>query len=138
MSWDQYIDYLIEKTTDSSGTVHCNRMCIIGLSDGNPWNTTLHPKVLLPTANERMRISQAYQSENMQSFQSGGIYIEKTRFQYINYSIGRLLGKAKKKCIVMFPSKSAILIARTTKNGDPGLVADELVALAKYLDSLGY
>lgn len=38
MSWDSYVDNLIAQSKDASGTVHCDKACIIG-TDGAPWTT---------------------------------------------------------------------------------------------------
>lgn len=46
MSWDGYIDNLIAQTKDSSGTVHADKACIIGLDGGASWTTASHGSAL--------------------------------------------------------------------------------------------
>lgn len=57
MSWDSYIDNLLEQTKDAGGNRHCDRACIIGLDGGASWTTAGHASALKVTACGSISIS---------------------------------------------------------------------------------
>lgn len=45
MSWDSYLDNIVQQSKDGSGTCHVDRACIIGKDGGAPWTTAAHGSV---------------------------------------------------------------------------------------------
>lgn len=44
--WDAYIDSIVSKGQDETGTSHCDKACIIGLN-GSKWTSDGHKNVSL-------------------------------------------------------------------------------------------
>lgn len=46
MSWDPYLDNLVERSKDPNGGYHIQKACIIGLNGGAAWTSPGHPQAL--------------------------------------------------------------------------------------------
>ena len=82
MSWDSYIDNLIAQTKDSSGNIHCDRACIIGM-DGSQWTTASHANALKLQGHEGVNIGKCFKNKDFTSFIASGVYAESIRYTLI-------------------------------------------------------
>lgn len=69
MSWDGYIDNLIGHSKDSSGNLHVDKACIIGLDGGAPWTTASNANNLCLQGTEGSNISNIIKTRDYTSFQ---------------------------------------------------------------------
>lgn len=138
MSWDSYIDNLVAQTKDSSGAVHCDKACIIG-KDGSRWTTSGHPNHFNITDEEAKTIGQAMTSKLFTGFQSGGIYAEGLKYQYLREEDGKMvLGKKKDNgAVTIQASKTAVVIGHTIEGSQQGNTNKGVGVIAEYLESLG-
>lgn len=42
MSWDSYLDNLVQQSKDAGGNLHADKACIIGIDGGGKWTTDGH------------------------------------------------------------------------------------------------
>jgi len=138
MSWDSYIDNLLAQTKDNSGTAHCDKACIIG-KDGSRWTTSGHPNHFNITDEEAKTIGQAMSSKSWTGFQSGGIYGEGLKYQYLRVEDEKVvLGKKKDNgAVTIHASKTAVVIGHTMEGSQQGNTNKGVAVIADYLESLG-
>ncbi|MGW6424104.1 profilin [Nocardia sp. NPDC055053] len=137
-AWDSYIDNLIAQTTDSNGTAHCDRACIVGL-DGSPWTSAAHPNALKLHGNEAATIGRAFKSKDFSALQASGIVAEGLKYQFLREEDGVLvLGKKKDSgAITCQASKTAIVFGHTKEGAAQGYTNKGVAVIAEYLESLG-
>ena len=138
MSWDDYIDNLIEQSRDSSGKAHIDKACIIGLERGNLWTThKTDPRMLELLPNEGEVIANCFKKKDFTGFSTE---IRVAGFCYIFLrEIDNKMVLAKRSCdggITMQASKAAVIIAHTCENGQQGNTNKAVAKIANYLESV--
>ena len=94
MSWDSYIDNLIGHSKDSSGALHCDQACIIGL-DASQWTSAGHASALKISPEECSNIASCMKSGDFTLFQSSGISVTGVKYQFLRGEDKLALGKKK-------------------------------------------
>lgn len=137
MSWDSYIDNLITNTKDGSGSINCEKACIITLV-GNKLTTDGHASALKLSSSEVENIARSFKSKDFTSFMSGGINAEGTRFQFLRDEDGKIV-HAKKKgsgTLIMAASKTTVVIGKGAEGMDAGKLLEGVSMIREYLESL--
>jgi len=132
MSWDGYIDNLIQR-----GQGNIDKAIIIGLNGGGKWTSKQEIKL---TADECTKIAQAFNSKDFSSFQANGVMIEGQKYQYLSEQDKKTIYIKKKDqgSITMQSTKQAIVIGHTPEGKAQGAAAVHVSAIAEYLESLNY
>jgi len=132
MSWDPYIDNLIEHTSGA-----CDQACIIGV-DGSKWTTDSHQNALIITPTEAAAVGKALNTTDYSTFQASGIMIQGVKYQFLRGDDTMVLGKKKDKgAITMQKSKTAIVIGHTKEGASQGNTNKGVGTIAEYLEGLG-
>jgi profilin len=139
MSWDSYIDNLIAQTKDASGNFHCDKACIIGLDGGAPWTSAGHANAFKLSGNEAPNIARCFKNKDFSSFQSGGIFAESIKYQFLREEDGKtVFGKKKEHgAITIQASKTALVVGHCPEGGQQGNLNKGVAVIAEYLESLG-
>jgi len=131
-SWDAYIDILISHTKG-----HCDQAAIIGI-DGSVWTSNSHPKILIVSASEAVKIGNVFKSGDFTEFQVNGIRVGGEKYRFIRGYDNIALGKLKDLgSISLQSSKSAVVIGHTKEGGSQGYTNRGVAVIADYLESLG-
>ena len=137
MSWDSYIDNLIGHSKDSSGALHCDQACIIGL-DASQWTSAGHASALKISPEECSNIASCMKSGDFTLFQSSGISVTGVKYQFLRGEDKLALGKKKDHgAITLQASKTAVVIGHTKEGGQQGNTNKAVGIIAEYLESLG-
>ncbi|OWF38798.1 profilin-like [Mizuhopecten yessoensis] len=138
MSWDSYIDNLRAYSKDNGGGINADRACIIGLEGGAKWTTDGHPNAFKLEQQECADIASAFKSRDFLAFQSNGIYVEGTKYQFLREEDGKTV-MAKKKdqgSMTLQASKTAVVIGHCPEGGQQGNLNKAVMAIAEYLESM--
>lgn len=133
MSWDSYIDYLLD---------HCKgnaeRVGIIGL-DGSKWTTDGHVSALKIQGSEAANIASCFKSKDFSQFMANGIVAEGVKYQFLREEDGQLvLGKKKDYgAITLQASKTAIVICHSVVGTTQEYVNKGVSVIVEYLESVG-
>ena len=138
MSWDSYIDHLIEQSKDQSGTAHVDRACIIGIDGGAPWTTTSHSNALKLQGQEGANIARCFKSKDFTSFMASGVRVEWTFYMFLREMDGKIVLAKMGGCgaITAQASKTAVVIAHCPEGGQHGMTNKAVAKIAEYLESL--
>jgi hypothetical protein len=135
MSWDGYIDMLVE---DCKGS--CDTAAIIGL-DGSKWTTDGHAASLKITPAEASTIGVSMKNQDWSTFQANGIHIAGVEYQFLHGDTDDktlVLGKKKDQgAIVMQASETAIVIGHVIEGHVQSNGNDAVRIIVEYLESLG-
>ena len=82
MSWNLYIDNLIEQSKDDSGTYHADRAFIFSLDGGAFWTTPTQPNIMQPSEQETANIARCFKTKDFNPLQSSGVIIENIKYQF--------------------------------------------------------
>jgi len=137
MSWDSYIDNLIQHSADANGTKHADRACIIGIDGGAAWTTATNPSGLQLNPQEAANIARAFKSKDFSTFMANGIHAEGKKYQFLRVQDDKLV-LAKKKgegALTLQCSKTAIVLAHTGEGQQQGNVNKAVGTIADYLES---
>ena len=137
MSWDSYIDNLVDHAKDSTGTYHCDKACIIGLNGGAPWTSATHANALQLQGSEGADIATCFKSGDFQPMKAGGIHVEGVKYFFDREEESKVaMGKMIDGKITLQKSKTAIVIARTPKGQQQGNTNKAVAIIAEYLESM--
>ena len=138
MSWDSYIDNLIEQSKDQSGTAHVDRACIIGIDRGTPWTTTSHSNALKLQGEEGVNITRCFKSKVFTTFMKHGVNVEGRHYVLFWEKDGKTVwAKAKGHgAVIARASKTAVIIAHCPDGGEHGMTNKAVATIAEYLESL--
>lgn len=139
MSWDGYVDNIIQRTKTQAGDFNSDKACLIGLN-GAKWTSDTHANAFKVTQEEAMRISQAFSKKDFTVLQAQGIVLEGNKYQFLRVEEDKLvLGKMKDVgSVTLQASKQAIIIAHTPEGKQQGSTNVAVGAIADYLESIGY
>lgn len=137
LSWDAYIDGLIDRTRDGSGISYIDKACIIGIDGGIKWTTDSHSNGLQLSQNEARNIAKCFESKNFSQFFESGVVAEGFKYVFfkreedeIMYAVNRGHGR-----LTLQSSKTVIVIAHTPETFTS--IANTAVHdLAKHFESL--
>ena len=137
MSWDSYIDNLIAQTKDSSGNIHCDRACIIGM-DGSLWTTDSHANALKLQGYEGVNIAKSFKNKDFTSFIASGVYVENKRYTFLRELDGKTVFAKKKEygSVSLQASKTAVVIGHCPEGSQQGNLNKGVAVIAEYLESL--
>lgn len=138
MSWDSYIDNLISQSKDTAGSVHVDKVCIIGLDDGEPWTSMSHPSAFKLGGNERTNIAKCFKSKDFTPFTQEGVTAEGVYYVFLREIDGNTVF-ARNKCqgsITLQSLKSAIVIAHTPEGSQQGNCNKAVGVIAEHLESM--
>ena len=131
MSWDSYIDNLIEHTGGNGDAA-----AIIGL-DGSIWTSQAHAKALKITQEEASKIATAMKKKEFSVFQAGGIRVADVKYQFLRGDENIVLGKKKGEgAITLQSTKTAVVIGHTAEGQQQGNVNKGVSTVAEYLEGL--
>ena len=137
MSWDDYIDNLVTRTTDTSGKAHTDKACIIGLDDGNVWTTATHPLALNISKYEAQTIAECFRSKDFSPVMIAGIHVDDIYYIFIKEENGRIAyARTKLRGITMQATKSAVIVAHTPEGSQQGNTNVAVAEIAEYLEGL--
>jgi len=135
MSWDAYVDNIIQQTGDPRGDKHCDRAAIIGLDGGALWTAT-SPSCLKITAQEGAAIAACFKSNNFTSFQASGIYVEGLKYQFLRQDDTAIFGRHKDQGLTLQKTKTAIVCGHMPSGKQQGFLNKGVDVVAKYLESM--
>jgi profilin len=138
MSWDQFIDNLVEYCRDSSGVPHCDRACIIGLDSGVCWTSGEHSKALKILKHEAEQLATCMKRRDFTSLATNGITVEGQRYLFLRSEEGKA-AYAKKRGnggLTIHSTKSAVIIAHCVEGRQQGNVNKGTGMIADYLESV--
>jgi len=132
MSWDSYVDNLMGQCAG-----HADKACIIG-QDGSKWTSDNHACALKITPQEAATIGGAFKGKDWTTFQSSGIIIDGTKYQFLRDEDDKIvLGKKKDQgAVTLQASKTAVVIAHTKEGSQQGNSNKGVAVIAEYLESL--
>ena len=137
MSWDSYIDNLIERSKDASGKLHIDKVCIIGLEEGHLWTTNKHPHALQLKPAEGSFIANCFKNRDFTPFTTEGVIVEECYYVFLRELDGNMvLAKRGDGAITMQNSKTAVIIAHTCYGGAQGVTNMAVAAIADYLQGI--
>jgi len=139
MSWDGYLDNIIQRTKTSAGDFNSDKACIIGLN-GAKWTSDALANALKVSQDEAMRVGAAFSKKDFSSFQAQGIVLEGNKYQFLRVEDDKVvLGKKKDfGSVTLQSTKQAIIIAHTPEGKQQGSSNMAVGAIADYLESIGY
>jgi len=139
MSWDSYIDNLVQQSKDGEGQEHTDKACIIGLDGGASWTTAGHALALKLEAEESANIAKAFKSKDFTPFMAGGIFAEGIKYQFLREEDNKIVFGKKKDhgALTLQSSKTAIVIGHTKEGCQQGNSNKAVGVIAEYLESLG-
>ena len=137
MSWDSYIYNLIAQTKDSSGSIHCDRACIIGM-DGSLWTTASHANALKLQGHEGVNIAKCFKNKEFSPFMACGVRIEGTTYLFLREEDGKTVYAKKKDMgsVSLQASKTAVVIGHCPEESQQGNLNKGVAVIAEYLESL--
>ena len=138
MSWDSYIDNLIDQSNDSTGKPHTDKAAIISLDGGASWTSPNHPHGIQLTPAEGQKIAFMMKSGDFSSAQANGIVLEGVKYQFLRED-GKVAFAKKKDhgAITIQKSKSAVVIGHTPEGSQQGNTNKAVGVIADYLESVG-
>ena len=137
MSWDSFIDNLIVQTKDSSGNVHCDRACIIGM-DGSWWTTASHANALKLQGQEGVNIGECFKNKDFTMFMVEGVRAEGRRYTFLRELDGKTVFAMEKYrgSLSLQASKTAVVIGHCPEGSQQGNLNKGVAIIAEYLESL--
>ena len=139
MSWDSYIDNLIEQTKDANGIAHCDKACIIGLNDGAYWTSTNHPNAVKLQGREAQNIARCFKTKDFTSFMINQVRVEGLGYTFLRELDGNTV-YAKYKGqggYTLQASNTAVVIAHCPEGHQQGNTNKGVTIIAEYLESVG-
>lgn len=136
MSWNSYIDKVIEKSKDERDT-HVDKVCIIGLDGGAAWTSDDNPDHFKLQGNEGSTIAKCMKTKDFVSFQSGGVYINDVKYKFIRSEDDKIVFAKLKEfgAITIQASKTAIVIAHTKEGCQQGIANKAVSFYAEHFES---
>jgi len=138
MSWNAYIDSIVDNTIDSAGTKHCDKAAIVGLN-GSMWTTSEHEKALKLEQSEITKIVNAVEKGDVTPLQASGIVCEGVKYQFLRADPTEKLIMGKKKdhgAITIHGSKTAIVIGHTQEGCQQGQTNNGVSKVVEYLQGI--
>ena len=133
--WDHYIVNLIAQTKDTSGNVHCDRVCIIGMN-GALWTSAGHANALKLQGQEGVNIANCFKKKDFTIFMTEGVYAEGFRYTFLLEEDGNTV-YAKEKgrgSITLRASKKAVVIGHCPEGSQQGNLNKGVNVIAEYLE----
>ena len=135
-SWDSYIDNLIERSRDQSGTAHVDRACIINIDGGGLWTTHRHPNALKLQGREGVNIAHCFKSKDFSAFMAGGVYVEDGYYIFLREDGNVIYARTSSLgCVTAHASKTAIIVAHCPTDCQHGIMNNAVAKLVEYLES---
>jgi hypothetical protein len=84
LDWDHQLDLIREHSTDATGAVCANKVCIISIEDGSVLTSLDQDNTFAITNEEAKTIRDAFSSNDFTTFKENGVNIEGRKFKFIN------------------------------------------------------
>jgi len=138
MSWDSYIDNLLQQCKDQTGNSHCDKGCIIGLDGGAPWTSATHAAGLPIQADEGAVIARCFKSKDFSVFMQNGVRVNGEKYQFLRVEDDKAVLCKKKGmgALTLQASKTAIVIGHCPEGGQQGNTNKGVAVIADYLESV--
>jgi len=139
MSWDSYIDNMIEQSKDEKGNTHIDKASIFGL-DTNTWTSATCEKALKVNPEEAQALAKCFKEGNFEQLQMNGVRMEGEKYQLLNVLDNKLiLAKKKDKgALSIQKSKTAMVIAHCPEGGQHGNTNKAVGVISDYLESMNF
>lgn len=138
MSWDSYIDNLMQQCKDASGNTHCDKGCIIGLDGGAAWTTASHVSALPISSDEGSAIARCFKSKDFSSLMQNGVRVNGEKYQFLRTEDDKVVicKKKGKGALTLQASKTAIVLGHCPEGGQQGNTNKGVAVIADYLESV--
>ena len=133
-SWDSYIDNLIERARDQSGTAHMDRACIINIDGGGLWTAPTHPNALKLQGREGVNIANSFKNKDFSAFMTGGMSVEGYYYIFLRED-GNVVYARSPGCVTAHASKTAIIIAHCPTDCQHIIMNNAVAKMVEYLES---
>ena len=138
MSWNLYIDILLDFSKDEEKNCHVDKACIIG-KEGAKWTTDEHQSAIKIAAEEMEPIVEAFEKKDFTALQTNGVKCEGITYKFLRGEDDTVLAKLKDHgALVIQCSQSAIVIAHMPEDKQQGKVNHAVGKLVEHLESQGY
>ncbi|XP_063711881.1 profilin-like [Symsagittifera roscoffensis] len=136
MSWDSYIDVLLQNSLDEQNVYHIDKVCILG-REGGKWTSDEHQNALKILPDEVDAIVRAFETKDFSDFQTNGVKCEGQTYKFLRNEEDLLLAKQKDEgALVVQRSKTAIVIAHMPEGKQQGKTNYAVAKIVDYLISL--